>query len=155
MTLYELAHEMAAFDLKVDEETGEVTNMDELEALQMEHDAKVENIGLWIKNLRAESEAIKEEAKKLTARAKVAENKAERLKDYLTECLAGEKFSTPRLNISYRKSQAVNITDTLALPERFKVVDVKPDKTAIKNAIKAGEVVTGAELEERTSTIIK
>lgn len=155
MTLYELAHEMAAFDLKVDEETGEVTNMDELEALQMEHDAKVENIGLWVKNLKAESDAIKEEVKKLTARARVADNKAERLKEYLTECLAGEKFKTARLQVSYRKSQAVNITDTLALPEEFTVIDIKPDKTAIKTAIKMGNTIPGAELEERTSTIIK
>lgn len=155
MTLYELSHELDNYELKIDEETGEITNLDELEALQLERDAKVENVGLWIKNLKAEAEAVKEEAKRLTQRARVAENKAERLKDYLTECLGGETFKTSRLAVSYRKSQAVNVTDPMALPERFKVIDVKPDKTAIKNAIKAGETVTGAEIEERTSTIIK
>ena len=153
--LYELNHLIATFNLEIDEETGEIANADELDALELERDEKIENIALWIKNLTSDADAISAEAKKLTARAQAAKNKAERLKAYITDNLAGEKFSTPRVAISYRKSQAVKVTDALALPDAYKVVDIKPDKTAIKNAIKAGEKVQGAEVEERVSTIIK
>lgn len=155
MKLYELVNEIENFNLEVDEETGEVVNIADLENLQIEKDTKIENIGLLIKNLKAESDAIKEEAKRLTARAKVAENKAESLKRYLADCLGGEKFKTPRVAISYRKSQAVNIIDIQSISDEYKVVEIKPDKTAIKNAIKEGKVVVGAELEERQSIAIK
>ena len=47
----------------VDEETGEVVDIEALEALEMERDKKVSNIACWIKQLDAEAEAIKAEKK--------------------------------------------------------------------------------------------
>ena len=74
--LYELTAQIENFELEVDEETGEITNLDELDALQMERDEKIENIALWVKNLTADAAAIKAEAQNLTKRQKAAENKA-------------------------------------------------------------------------------
>lgn len=155
--LYELIDEIKNFNLIVLEDTGEIANLEELEALELARDEKAENIALWIKNLKAEAEAVKTEAKKLTDRAKAADNKAERLKDYLTECLGGDKFSTPRVAVSYRKSKAVNITEPLKIPDKFVTTEEVShfDKAAIKKAFDAGEEVPGAEIEERTNTLIK
>lgn len=153
--LYELNEAIENFDLKVDDETGEIINLSELEELELEREEKVENIALWIKNLVAESTAIQAEMKNLRARSQAAQNKADRLKNYLTLCLGGKKFSTPRVSVSYRKSKAVNITDLLALPEKYQKVDIAAEKLEIKKALEAGEDVPGAELEERESTIIK
>ena len=155
--LYELTRAIEEFDLEIDEETGEVTNLDELDALELERDTKVENIALWVKNLTAEAAAIKAEVQNLTKRQKAAENKAERLKDYLMGNLAGEKFKTPKVAISYRTSEAVEITDEDLIPEEFLVIktEYKPDKKAIKDELKAGGEVEGAELVKRTSLQIK
>lgn len=157
MNLYELNRAIADFDLEIDEETGEVTNLDDLDALELERDTKVESIALWVKNLTAEAAAIKAEVQNLTKRQKAAENKAERLKDYLMGNLAGEKFKTPKVAISYRTSEAVEILDEDLIPEEFLAIktEYKPDKKAIKDELKAGGEVEGAELVKRTSLQIK
>ena len=57
----------AILDL-VDEETGEITDLDQFEALkaemdglQMAREQKISNVACWIKNLKAEADAIKAE----------------------------------------------------------------------------------------------
>ena len=157
MNLYELNRAIAEFDLEIDEETGEITNLDELDQITLERDEKVENIALWVKDLLAEADAIKAEEQALAKRRKQAENKAERLKDYLMGNLAGEKFKTPKVAISYRTSEAVEILDENLIPEEFLAIktEYKPDKKAIKDELKAGGEVEGAELVKRTSLQIK
>jgi hypothetical protein len=71
--------------------------------------------------------------------------------------LSGEKFKTSRCAVSYRKTQAVKITDESLLPDTYirrKVIE-EPDKVAIREALKAGGKVAGACLEDRQSMTIK
>lgn len=84
----------------IDDETGEILDSEQLEQLEMERDAKIESVGLWIKNLAAEADAIKTEKNNLAAREKIARNKIDRLKEYLAYALDGEKFKTSRLSVS-------------------------------------------------------
>ena len=73
--------------------------------------------------------------------------------------LAGEKFTTPKVAVSWRKSEAVEIgmsffsTDANERFLRYKEPD--PDKAAIKAALKAGEEITGAELVTNLNMTIK
>ena len=142
-------------------ETGEIYDEDlmvQYESLRLTKEEKAENIACFIKNLRAESAAIKEEAKKLTARAKTAENKANSLEGYLQFCLKGEKLSTSRCAISYRKSQKVEVDENrlAEIPEQYlRHKDPEVDKTAVKEALKAGETVPGCSLVDNVSMIIK
>lgn len=153
MTLYEI--DQAIMDC-VDMETGEIIDMEKLDFLQMERAEKLENVGLWIKDLKAESDAIKKEIDTLQKRKRTADNKADSLKNYLEYALDGEKFKTPRLAVSYRKSEAVNITDFSRLGEIYlNFPDPVPDKKAIKEAIKAGQEVEGAELVTKTSVQVR
>lgn len=153
MNLYEIDQEIMNC---VDMETGEIIDPARLNELQMDRDTKIENIACWIKNLYADAEAFKTEKQSFADRQKAAENKAESLKKYLTNYLAGQKFSTPKVAISFRKTSSVNVTDISQLPNEFlKFADPTPDKTAIKNAIKAGTTVTGAEIVEGQSISIK
>lgn len=154
--LYELNKAIADFELEIDEETGEVLNADELDELQLDRDTKIENIGLWIKNLKADAEAYKAEKKVFEEKERVAKNKAERLKRYLQDALQGEKFRTSRLDISYRKSKAVEITDASILPKMFlKEQEPKVDKLKLKEILDQGTLVTGAHLEEKQNILIK
>ena len=103
----------------VDMETGEIIDTAKLDKLQMERDEKIENIGCWIKNLTADAEALKEQKLAFAERQKAAENKVESLKRYLTNYLAGQKFSTPKVVISFRKTSSVNVTDITAIPKKY------------------------------------
>lgn len=153
MNLYEIDN---AIINCVDEETGEIVDIEKLECLQMERDAKIENISCWIKNLKSDSEQLKQEADKLLERKRVADNRADSLKKYLKDYLNGEKFKTAKCSISYRKTESVDITDATAIPEEFlKHYEPVPMKTDIKNAINAGRSVPGAEIVVNQSIIIK
>ena len=45
----------------IDPDTGEITNSEQLEALQMERQTKLENVALYIKNLKADATMYKAE----------------------------------------------------------------------------------------------
>ena len=158
--LYELDAMIESLLEQEDPETGELLcDMEQLEAVLMERDTKIENIALYIKNKTAEAEAIKAEKLALEKRQKSAANKAERAKGFLEEYLKGQKFSTPKVAVSYRKSEQVEVSMaffTEESNERFlRFRDPEADKTAIKNALKAGETVPGAELVSKTNMILK
>lgn len=152
--LYEIDNDILSC---VDEETGEIIDEAKLEALEMERDRKIESVILWRKDLIAESKAVKEEAQNLAKRAKVCENKAEQLKNYISYALNGEKFKTERCSVSYRNTSSIVIDDLNQLPvEVWK--DLSEDwisKNKIKEMLEAGKEVKGAHQEEKQSIIIK
>ena len=152
-TLYEINDQIMAL---IDEETGEITDIESLNALQIERDTKIENIALWIKNLKADAETFKAEKQAFEERQKRAEKKAESLKNYLVSALDGQKFKTARVECSYRSSESVNVTDITVIPtEYLRFAEPTADKTAIKAAIKAGKEIAGAEIVLKQNLLIK
>lgn len=144
----------------VDEETGEVREdlVKRLNELQQDRDTKLENITLYLKEKQKEAEALKEEARKLQERARMASNAAERLKVYLINGMNEadlKKFETSRVKLAFRKTTRVVVEDILSLDNEFVKVETVADKTAIKKAISAGQCVNGAFLEEGESLVIK
>ena len=106
MKLYEIDAAIAAL---ADPETGEIMDFDAFMELAMVRDQKIESMALILKNAQATSAAIGAEVDKLTARKKVADNNAKRLKEYISKALCGEKFETPRVKISYRMSKSTEM----------------------------------------------
>lgn len=152
-SLYEIDAEIMAC---IDGETGEIIDDEKLAALQMERDKKVENVALWYKNLTSDAAAYKAEKDAFAERERVAKNKAESLKKYLDSALAGQPFKSTRVSVSYRASDAVIVDDVQLIdPAYLKFAEPTPDKTAIKKAIKAGETVDGAHIEQRSNISIK
>ena len=156
--LYEIDNEILSC---VDLETGEVIDTERLDSLQMEREKKVEAVACWVKDLKAEAEAIKAEKQILADRQKAAENKAESLKRWLAYALNGEKFKTAKCAVSFRKSESVEVTEE-GLEALMKGHDElltykkpEPNKTAIKQAINDGLSVAGVQLVQNVSTIIK
>ena len=145
----------------IDTETGEIIDADQLDKLTMERDTKIENVACWIKDLKAEAEALKAEKQARSERQKVAENKAESLKKYLAYALDGKKFSTAKCAVSFRSTESVEVTDeglNNLMKEHDELLTYKapePNKTAIKQAIKDGLNVPGVQLVQNISTIIK
>ena len=158
MKLYEIDNAILEC---IDMETGEVIDTERLDALNMERDAKIENVACWIKDLKAEAEAIKAEKLALAERQKVAENKVESLKRWVAYALGGQKFSTAKCDVSFRNTESVEVTEEgleVLMKEHDELLTYKapePNKKAIKNAIKDGLSVAGVQLVQNVSTIIK
>lgn len=143
-SLYEIDQRILAL---VDEETGEITNFEQLDKLQIEREAKIENIALWIKNLKSDEESYKAEKQAFEDRQRQAKQRRESLERYLSDVLNGEKFKTARVECSFRKSQKIEVENIELLPEEFlKYKNPEADKTAIKEAIKEGKEVAGARI---------
>jgi len=149
----------------VDLETGEILDSEKLDALQMEREAKLEGVALWVKDLNAEAAAVKEEADKLTARKRALDNKISALKMWLLMALEGQKLKTPRCNVYQTHSQKVVIDDEKALIDMFmsspfgekflRMKDPEIDKNALKDSMKQGYEYEFAHLETTESVVIK
>lgn len=149
----------------LDAETGEILDVERLDALQMEREHKLEGVSLWVKDLTAEANAVKEEADKLTARKRSLDNKIQALKSWLLIALNGEKLKTPRCNVYQTHSTRVSVEDeaelikfleTLDEPEkflRFREPELRKDE--IKKALKDDVIIPGASLETTESVVIK
>ena len=160
--LYEIDQEILDC---VDPESGEILDVEKLDALQMEREEKLEGVALWIKDMKAEAEAIKAEADKLTARKKTLDNKIDGLKQWLTMALDGGKLKTARCNVYLTHSQRLAVADEQKLigylqntrvPDeflRFREPELRKDE--IKKALKEGVYLPGAALEETESVVIK
>lgn len=152
-TLYEID---AAILACIDMETGEIIDIEQLQALQLERDQKVESVALWYKNLLSDAEQYAAEEAAFKKKKQQATAQAERLKQFLQDALHGSNYKSTRVTITHRNSSRVIVDDVLNLPPRFvKFKDPEPDKVAIKEAIKNGEEVNGAHMENNQSIIIK
>jgi hypothetical protein len=148
----------------VDFETGEVFDPERLDALQMERTAKLENVALWVKNLMADAKAIREEEKALASRRQRMEKKVESLNQWLTNALQGEKLSTPKVAVSFRRSEGLDVIDNDSFclwamgnerDDLLKFTAPTIDAAAVKKAIKDGADIPYARIEERLNINIK
>ena len=111
-----------------------------------------------IEHLRGQAAYRQQQAKRLTDLARSDAGRANALEESLIFVLtqlqpAATRFSFPNHELSSRKSSAVVIDDEQALDSAWLTVTTtsKPDKTAIKEALKAGRLITGAQLLSRRS----
>lgn len=144
-------------------EDGEFTPEDIADTMEMIEDdieIKAENYGLVIANLQTLVDGCDREAKRLLDRKKSIESGMTSLRNNLanTMQITGKtKFKTEHFNFSFRKSESVDITDMALLPSNYiktKTTETA-DKTAIKKAIKSGEVLEGATIIEKQNLQIK
>lgn len=160
MKLYEIDQQLERLleldtERMVDTETGEILTAEDIDKLQMDRAEKIEGCLLVIKNKLAEADAIDVEMKKLADRKRSLNNKAIWLQEYVASSLNGETFSTSKGAVTYRKSEAIEVLDIDKISPEYIKTTISADKTAIKKAIKAGEVVGGAQLIERMNMQIK
>lgn len=161
MTIYDIDQRITEL---VDPETGELLDFDAFDELRMERDGKIEGMALWAKELAATAAAIETEMDKLDERKKAVERRCKSLKRYLSEILQGEKFSTPRCAVSFRRSASVQVDDSEALIRwleqngwddcvNYKAPEVS--KSGVGRLIKSGASVPFAHIETKQSVVVK
>lgn len=163
-TLYELSSDLEKVidgGMVIDMDTGEVLfdeeNLDQLKATVAE---KFLACKMFADGQRSKAQSLKDLAKAMTESAKAMEKKAERIERYMLERAKanGGEIATDSITVKVRKCPpSVDIFCEQDIPEcywREKVVR-SVDKTAVKEALKAGEYVPGAALVTNAKVTVK
>ena len=146
----------------IDLETGEIKPeiMNQLTITQNELQTKAIDYGFVIKAFDDEIDVIDKEIERLEERKAYVKRNKDRMKSIVSSAMEEfgiTKIKSETLQLSFRKSESVEIVDERLVDEKFKKVktEVSLDKTAIKNAIKNGADVQGVKLVEKNNLQIK
>ena len=156
----QLAEQLAA-----DDDDSRAQALAELEAALLAEEgnkqalaAKADATCWVIEHLRGQATYRQQHARRLTELARSDAGRADALEDSLVLILTrlqptATRFSFPNHELTSRKSQAVEIDDEDALDPQWLsfTTTSKPDKAAIKEALKAGQLIPGAQLVSRRS----
>jgi hypothetical protein len=154
-----------AEQLEADDPEQRASALAELEAALLAEEgnkaalaAKADATCWVIEQLRGQAAYRQQQGKRLSDLARSDAGRADALEESLIFVLtqlqpAATRFSFPNHELSSRKSQAVVIDDEELLDPEWLAVKTttQPDKAAIKEALKAGRKITGAQLLSRRS----
>lgn len=165
MKSYDIAKEFEALEelmanVEFDPETGEeIDNSEALielsASLKGELDHKLDNIEYLKRERKDKVNGLKDEIKRLQDRVKMFEGEVAKLVNLQNFLLGGEKEKTDKFTFFYKTTESVHVTNEDALDKKYIVTSTKPDKAEIKKALKAGEEIAGAELEEKSSLSVR
>lgn len=166
MSLYSLTDECRnlydALMASADEETGEVdiSLVNALAERQEAWEDKAVAVACVYRSLDEDAARVGREIERLTAMKKRIERERDRVKEGLSAAftaLGVEKVKGMYADISFRASEQTIIDNADAVPEEYMTVKTTytPNKTAIREAIKAGKEVPGAHLEQKKNIQIK
>jgi hypothetical protein len=159
-TLYKIQNNYSHLMAVIEEAEGEITPEIENQLAINEKELQEKSIAYLeiIKQKERFVADIDAEIKRLQALKKQNSNLVSFLKDRLLNAvnLFGD-FTVGTLTFGKRKSTKLKITDEQRIDTKFtkRELVITPDKMKIKEAIKSGETVQGAELEENYSLKIK
>lgn len=161
-TLYDIAaqyKELLEKMLDTVNEDGEVDaeTFSLLSNAQDSLELKAKNCAAVYLELDSEVERIKRFEEKIRLRKDKLQKRRDWLKGYIDRNLSAagiEKIEGDCLTVKYIKSEKVEIDNEAEIPEEYWRVKKEPDKTAIKQALKAGKSL-GAHLETTRNIQIK
>jgi Gp157 protein len=163
LRLYEIADNylQALEDLAELEDLPAEVIADTLEALQGDFEHKAISTAAYIRTLEVEASAIEEAHKGMERRHKALMWHAERLREYLKEQM--ERTGMAKIKNCYltlrvqANPPSVMVEDEEAIPACYKqrVIAVRVLKSEIARALKAGEEVPGARLEQSNRLVIQ
>lgn len=161
LSLYNIT---SAFPLIMEQEEMAPELKEELEReLTILLQEKSQNIIGYVRNMELTVDAMKTEEKRISEQRKGIENKIEKFKNYVKECMERNGFSkidTGLGSLAIAKNpMSLEIENEDEIPIEFKqeIVTTKIDKTAIKKHFKeTGEIIPGTIIvNDKTSLRIK
>ncbi len=160
MTLYHITSEQLRINELLEESGGELTpEIEEALMLNAENfEIKAEGYIESISRYKALAEAADVRIKEMQRIKKTSENIEKRLKERLLQAMVVmdvDKMELGLRKLSIRNTSAVNITDEAHIPAEYIIIEQKYDKTRIKDALKNGDVIPGAELVTNKSIQIR
>lgn len=136
------------------------TYSDTLEGVEGAFEVKAEKVVYAILGMDRRAQLMKDQLRRFRERIGIVEQNAQYLRTYLQhglESTGKKRLETPAFSMSLRKTTAVIITDEEEVPSQLTrtTTSTAPDKNAIKAMLLAHEEVPGAELEHRTTLLIR
>ena len=120
---------------------------------------KADNYAVIIADLNAQEAKLKTEIDRLTKRRQTLINNADRMKQSLQqamETVGKEKMKTDYYSYTIQKNPPkLVLDDEEIVPEDYFVTKRELDKALLKDALKAGQEVRGAHLEQTESLRIR
>lgn len=162
IALYSLSEAYQNVLSLIDDESPDQDILIALQTIEGQIESKAISIANLIRSLESEADAIKVEEKRLAQRRKSRENAVANIKQYLKvsmEQMGKEEIKTPFFSFKIQRNPpALNITDASLIPQKF--LTLVPERYEVRNkdvvdALKAGDVVAGAELKVGTSLRIR
>lgn len=159
-TLYELVgNKLNLLELSDSEDIPKEILDEAFSSIDGDINSKIENMVKFIKNIESNIIAKKTEEERLYKLRKSEEKKVENIKTYLFEqmnLLNKKKIDTGIFTLNIRKNApSVEIERLELIPDEYFKIKKEPDKTLIKNCIKADVFVPGAKLVSKESLQIK
>ncbi len=160
LTLYNITSEQLRINELLEESGGELTPeieealMLNAENFEIKADGYIESISRY----KALAEAADVRIKEMQRIKKTSENIEKRLKERLLQAMMVmevDKMEIGLRKLSIRNTSSVNITDEAHIPAEYIIIEQKYDKTRIKDALKSGDVIPGAELVTNKSIQIR
>ena len=153
--LYQLVEQHRELERLADlEEIDQDTILATLEGLEGEITIKARSACAVVLNLEAWAQAAENASREMEKRAERMRNKAEWLRSYVLSGMKAtgiSKIESPEFRVSIRKNPAaVTIAPDAIIPDALMVQPPlpppRPDKTAIKAALQAGQHIPGCGL---------
>lgn len=128
-----------------------------LDALSTDRSVKLDSIWGFVEHDEAESERLKKEIERLTKWKKQHDDRAAWMEHYVSVMLNGERVETDWHKFFFKASEAVIVTDETAVPDEYRgeVKRPSPSLTKIKEALRAGQSLPWAYLEQRKNLQVK
>lgn len=140
-----------------DEDVDEQAILDTLESIEGDIEDKADGYAKIIKELETQSNARKEEAKRLTQSAKTFDNKIKMLKSNLFNCMkitGKTKFTTNLFSFSIAKNEGKQVlTVDGDVPKEYTKTITENDTDKIRQALENGENLPFAHLEPRGESL--
>ena len=142
--------------------------LDTLDAVDGEMEDKLANCAAFVKQLAAEADALDAEIKSLRQRSASKKREIDSFKAYMMSCMESadvKKIDKPLAKLTIRQNaESVEVADEKGFIEwaqthdhddllRYSMPDI--NKTAVKDAIRSGWYIPGAQLVRTKSLIIK
>jgi hypothetical protein len=162
ITLHAATEEVRALLDQIDPETGELSP--EYENARALVERKAVAVVAYILETERQADYIAAYAKELAARAKAAQKRTDWLRAYLGEHMAACGISSIKderglfaATLAVGRDVAVEVFDADQLPAEYMRTKIthEPDKSALRPALEAGDVVPGAKLVRRNRLTVK
>ena len=159
MTLYEMTEaQKQLYELMASGEIDEEVYADTLEGIGIAE--KIEGYCVVVNELAGDLQKIESEIERLNAKKSAIENNIKRLRSRLGDCLCSmntTKYNAGTYTVYRRETEQIIIDDLQKIPAEFMKtrVSATPNKTLIKESIKAGKEIAGAHLQTNQSITIK
>ena len=151
MNLYELTENFLAVQTSIEE--GNTDLIDTLESIEGAIEVKAQGIIAVTRNITSQIEAIKAEEKRLADMRKARENHLKRLKEYVLDNMQQTGKTSIKTELGAMRIQAnppaLKILKAEDIPAEYMTVvpeHYEIDSERVKEALKAGKEVKGAEL---------